>query len=64
MNLVEPLVPDGGWYTPDLCGAFGWWLFYDTRRMREELGVQPADLQQCLLATVAQLRRDGLIPVS
>jgi len=44
MNLVEPLVPDGSWYTPDLCAAFGWWLFYDTRRMREELGVQPADL--------------------
>ena len=64
MNLVEPLVPDGGWYTPDLCAAFGWWLFYDTRRMREELGVQPADLQACLVATVAQLRRDGLIPVS
>ena len=64
MNLVEPLVPDGSWYTPDLCAAFGWWLFYDTRRMREELGVQPADVRQCLEATVAQLRRDGLIPVS
>jgi dihydroflavonol-4-reductase len=61
MNLVEPLVPSGAWFTPDLCAAFGWWLWYDTRRMRDELGVQPADLDACLAATLAQLRRDGLV---
>jgi dihydroflavonol-4-reductase len=61
MEAVEPLVPNTPSYTPDLCGAFGWWLWYDTRRMREELGVQPADFDECLRQTVAQLRRDALI---
>jgi dihydroflavonol-4-reductase len=61
MDAFEPLVPDTPSYTPDLCGAFGWWLWYDVRRMREELGVQPADLDDCLRQTVAQLRRDGLL---
>lgn len=62
MEAAEPLVPDNPNYTPDLCAAFGWWLWYDVRRMREELGVPPADLDECLRATVAQLRRDGLAP--
>jgi dihydroflavonol-4-reductase len=59
MEAVEPLVPARAWFTPDLCGAFGWWLCYDTSRMTRELGVRAADLDACLVATVAQLRRDG-----
>jgi len=61
MELVEPLVPDRVWFTPDLCAAFGRWMWFDTTRMRAELLVQPADLDACLRATVAQLRRDGRI---
>ncbi|HTE06976.1 MAG TPA: NAD-dependent epimerase/dehydratase family protein [Planctomycetota bacterium] len=59
MELVEPLVPDRVWFTPDLCAAFGRWMWFDTTRMRAELLVQPADLDECLRATIAQLRRDG-----
>jgi len=62
MDAVEPLVPSRVVFTPDLCAACGWWLWYDTRRMREELLVQPADLDACLRATVEQLRRDGRVP--
>jgi dihydroflavonol-4-reductase len=62
MELAEPLVPDRAWYTPDLCAAFGRWMWFDTTRMRAELGVQPVDLDACLAATVAQLRRDGRLP--
>jgi dihydroflavonol-4-reductase len=59
MDLAEPLVPDRAWYTPDLCAAFGRWMWFDTTRMRDELAVQPADLDACLDATIEQLRRDG-----
>jgi dihydroflavonol-4-reductase len=59
MELVEPLVPDRVWFTPDLCAAFGRWMWFDTTRMRAELLVQPADLDECLRATIVQLRRDG-----
>ncbi len=61
MNVVEPLVPARAFWTPDLLAACGWWLWYDTRRMRDELGVQPADLDACLRAAVDQLRRDGRV---
>ncbi len=59
MDLVEPFVPDSVWFTPDLCAAFGRWMWFDTTRMRAELRVQPADLDECLRATVARLRSDG-----
>ena len=59
MNFLEPFVPDASWYTPDLCAAFGKWMWFSNRRMREELGVQPADLDAALVATIGQLRRDG-----
>lgn len=61
MNAVEPLVPDSVWFTPDLCAAFGKWMWFDARRMREELGVQPQDLDECLRATVESLRRSGAL---
>jgi dihydroflavonol-4-reductase len=61
MTAVEPLVPDRVWYTPDLCAAFGKWMWFDTRRMREELDVQPEDLDECLAATVESLRRSGAL---
>ena len=59
MQLIEPLVPDRLWYTPDLAGAFGRWMWFDNGRMRRELGVEPASLRACLAATVDQLRRSG-----
>ena len=59
MQLVEPLVPDRVWYTPDLAGAFGRWMWFDNGRMRRELGVEPASLRACLAATVDELRRRG-----
>jgi dihydroflavonol-4-reductase len=62
MDAVEPLVPRTAWFTPDLCASFGRWMWFDTRRMRTELGIEPADLDACLAATVAQLRRDGRVP--
>lgn len=61
MEAVEPLVSAGAWYTPDLCGAFGWWLWFDGGRAARELGVRAGDLDACLAATVAQLRRDGVL---
>jgi dihydroflavonol-4-reductase len=61
MNAVEPLVPGHVWFTPDLCASFGKWMWFDTRSMREELGVQPQDLDECLAATVAALRRSGAL---
>ena len=62
MNLADPLVPLTAWYTPDLCGAFGRYMWCDTRRMTAELGVRATDFDTCLSETVAQLRRDGRIP--
>jgi dihydroflavonol-4-reductase len=61
MNLADPFVPLGAWFTPDLCGSFGRWMWFDTSRMRDELGVVAGDLDACLAATVAQLRRDGRV---
>lgn len=62
MNAADPLVPLGAWYVPDLCGAFGRWMWCDTTRMTAELGVRAADFDACLSAAVAQLRRDGRLP--
>jgi dihydroflavonol-4-reductase len=62
MSAVEPLVPAGAWFTPHMCSVFGKWMWYDTTRMRGELGVEPADLDACLAATIAQLRKDGRLP--
>jgi dihydroflavonol-4-reductase len=62
MDAVEPLVPRSAWYTPDLCAAFGRWMWFDTSRMRAELDVRPADLDACLAGAVEQLRRDGRVP--
>jgi dihydroflavonol-4-reductase len=71
MNMVEPFVPDRLSFTPDLAGAFGRWMWFDTRRMVAELGIGPASdasaecpasLDECLAATVEQLRRDGRLP--
>ena len=62
MNAADPFVPLSSWYVPDLCGAFGRWMWADTTRMTAELGVRAADLDACLAAAVAQLRRDGRLP--
>jgi len=62
MNALDPLVPLSAWYTPDLCGAFGRWMWFDTRRMTAELGVRAGDFDACLADTVARLRRDGRLP--
>lgn len=62
MELVEPLVPDGGWFTPDLCACFGRWMWFDTARARTELGLVPRDLDESLEASLAQLRSDGRLP--
>ncbi|MHC5209223.1 MAG: NAD-dependent epimerase/dehydratase family protein [Planctomycetota bacterium] len=62
MDAVEPCIPRRVWYTPDLCAAFGRWMWFDTARMRDELDVDAADLDACLEQTVAQLRRDGRLP--
>jgi len=64
MNAVDRLVPLSAWYTPDLCGAFGRWMWFDTTRMNVELGVRASDVDACLAATVAQLRRDGRLPAA
>ncbi len=61
MTFVEPFVPAHAWFTPHICSVFGKWMYYDTRRMRSELGVESADFDACLAGTVAQLRRDGRI---
>ena len=62
LELVEPLVPDRIWFTPDMLGAFGRYLWFDGARARDELGLEPSDLDACLAATVDQLRRDGRVP--
>ncbi len=59
MDLADPCVPAAAWWTPDLCAAFGRWMWFQNRRMREELGVQPADFDACLAQVVAALRRAG-----
>lgn len=62
MNLIEPWVPDSVWYTPDMCAAFGRWMWFDTSRAREELAWTCGDFDDCLAATVAQLRQRGQLP--
>lgn len=62
MELVEPMVPDTVWFTPDMCAGMGRWMWYDATRARVELGVLPGDLDACLAATVAQLRSHGSLP--
>lgn len=62
MQLVEPLVPDRVWFTPDMLAAFGRHLWFDGSRARTELGLVEHDLDACLAATVAQLRKDRRIP--
>ena len=62
MELVEPLVPDRVWFTPDMCSCFGRWMWFDNTRAREELGVVPDSLDDCLVATVEQLRRARRLP--
>jgi dihydroflavonol-4-reductase len=64
LELVEPLVPDDSWFTPDMCAMFGRYLWFDVRRAETELGVAPGDLDACLRATVEQLRQDGRAPSS
>ncbi|GJM21125.1 MAG: epimerase [Planctomycetota bacterium] len=64
MTLVEPFVPDRVWITPDMCGCFGRWLWFDTARAERELGVVPHDLDRCFRDTIAQLRRDGRLPAA
>jgi dihydroflavonol-4-reductase len=61
MNLVEPWVPDRIWFTPDMLAAFGRSMWFDGSRARDELGLEPGDLDACLAATVEQLRRDGRV---
>lgn len=58
-DLLDPLVPDRVWYTPHMASVAGRWMWYDTTRMEQELGVVPGDVDACLEQTVAQLRRDG-----
>lgn len=62
MSLVEPFVSDRVWFTPDMCACFGRYLWFDTSRARDELGVAPHDLDRCFADTVAQLRRDRRLP--
>ncbi len=62
MNLVEPLVPDRVWFTPDLAAAFGRWMWFDTGRMQTELGVPATPIQASLEGAVEQLRRRGDLP--
>jgi dihydroflavonol-4-reductase len=57
LDRVEPFVPDGVWFTPDMLSVFGRWMWFDTSRAEEELGVGPGDLDACLRATVEQVRR-------
>ncbi len=59
MQLVEPCVPDRVWYTPDLCAAFGWWMWFDCARARGELGLVSEPLQPALVGAVEQLRSEG-----
>lgn len=62
MELVEPLVPDRVWFTPDMAAMFGRWMWFDTSRAADELGVRATSVDECLAATVAQLRRDRRLP--
>ena len=62
MNLIEPWVPDSVWYTPDMCAAFGRWMWFDTSRARDELGWSSGSIDDCLSATVSQLRERGQLP--
>ncbi len=59
MNLVEPFVPDATWYAPDMCAAFGRYMWFDTTRMETELKLSPGGVDACLEDTVRQLRSDG-----
>jgi len=61
LELIEPCVPDRVWFTPDMLAAFGRSLWFDGARARDELGLVATDLDACLAATVAQLRRDGRV---
>lgn len=62
LDLAEPLVPERLWFTPDMLASFGRWMWFDGTRARQELGVATSSLDECLAATVAQLRRDGRVP--
>lgn len=57
LDCVEPFVPQRLWFTPDMLSMFGRWMWFDTRRAEQELGVEPGDLDACLRATVEQVRR-------
>ena len=57
LDAFEPFVPDRVWFTPDMLGVFGRWMWFDTGRAERELGVKPDDLDACLRATVEQIRR-------
>ncbi len=62
MNLIEPWVPDSVWFTPDMCAAFGRWMWFDTSRARDELSWACGDFDDCLAATVSQLQQRGQLP--
>jgi dihydroflavonol-4-reductase len=64
MELVEPLVPDSVWFTPDMCASLGRWMWFDSTRAHSELGLLPGDLDACLADTVRQLRAQGRLPSS
>jgi dihydroflavonol-4-reductase len=57
LDAFEPFVPDRVWFTPDMLGVFGRWMWFDSGRAERELGVEPGDLDACLRATVEQIRR-------
>jgi nucleoside-diphosphate-sugar epimerase len=56
LDCIEPFVPDRLWFTPDMLSVFGHWMWFDTSRAKDELGVDPGDLDTCLRETVEQLR--------
>ncbi|MFT7464765.1 MAG: dihydroflavonol-4-reductase, partial [Pseudohongiellaceae bacterium] len=64
MNCIEPFVPDSLWFTPDLCAAFGRWMWFDTTRAEGELEFKAGDLDACLRATIVQLRDRGMLKAS
>jgi len=59
MGLLDPLVPRGARFTPDLCALFGRYMWFDAARAERELGVRAGPLDACLEATLARMRARG-----
>lgn len=57
LELLEPWVPDGVWFPPDMLAVFGRWMWFDCGRSQRELGLPPADLDACLREAISAPRR-------